>query len=81
MFLIKKRLKDAQYLITNLIIVKIAKFKIRTLPFLFNFFELKERAHIRRKINSQRSVYMRNQYYYCFDLAKIRVVQARTTKH
>ena len=26
------------------------QFKIRMLPYLFDFFELKERAHIRRKI-------------------------------
>ena len=55
----------------------VCQFKIGTLPFLFDFFELKERAHIRRKINSQRKVYIykyiRNQYYYYFDLAKMRV--------
>ena len=28
------------------------------LPFLFDFFELKERAYIRRKINSQRKVFI-----------------------
>ena len=33
------------------------QFKIRTLPFLFDFFEIKERAPIRRKNNSQRKVF------------------------
>ena len=27
----------------------VCQFKVRTLPFLFDFFELKQRAHIRRK--------------------------------
>ena len=50
--------------------------------FLFDIFELKEKDHIRRKIHSEKSVYMRNKcYYYYFDLAKIRVGWARTTKN
>ena len=52
-----------------------------SLPFLFDFFELKEKYHIRRQINSQKkSVYMRNQSYFYFYLAKIKVGQVGTTK-
>ena len=36
----------------------VCQFKIRMLPFLFDFFELKERAHIRRKINNQRKLFI-----------------------
>ena len=35
---------------------------------LFDFFELKGKDHLRRKINSKKSAYMRHQHYY-FDLA------------
>ena len=45
-----------------------------SLPFLFDFFQLKEKDHIGRKMN----VYMRNHFYY-FDLAKIRVSRGHTT--
>ena len=42
---------------------------------------LKEKDQIRRIINSKkRNIYMRNQYYY-FDLTRIRVGQAHTTKN
>ena len=44
--------------VKKLVLRLVCQFKIRTLPFLFNFFELKERARIRRKINSQRKVFI-----------------------
>ena len=45
------------------------------------FFNLKEKDYIRRNINSKkRNIYVWNQYYYYFDLPKIRVSQAHTTK-
>ena len=51
--------------------------------FLFYVFycNLKEKDHIKEIINSKkRNIYMRNKYYYYFDLPKIRVGLARTTK-
>ena len=48
---------------------------------LFEFFKLKEKDLTRRKINSKKIVYMRNQCFNHFDLPKIRVTRARTTKH
>ena len=51
-----------------------------SLPFLFNYFELKKK-HIRRKINRKKNVYMSNQCYYYFDLPKIKVGQAHTIKN
>ena len=51
-----------------------------SLPFLFDFFESKEKYRIRRKINIQKRVYMTNQDYYS-DLAKIRVDRAHRTKN
>ena len=57
-----------------------------TMPSALNFCyvfycNLKEKAHIRRSINSKKkNVCMRNHSYY-FDLPKIRVDRARTTKN
>ena len=47
----------------------------------FPFFKLKEKDYIKRKIHSEKIVYMKNQCYYYFDLPKIRVGQVRTTKN
>ena len=52
------------------------KRKIMTWP----YYDLKEKYHIRRKINCERTVCLWNQYYY-FDLPKIRVCWACTTKY
>ena len=47
------------------------------LPFLIDFFKLKEKIHIRQKISSRKIIYMRNQYYYYyFVLPKISIGQA-----
>ena len=43
--------------VKKLMLCLLYQFKIRTLLFLFGFFELKERVCIRRKINSQRKVF------------------------
>ena len=49
--------------------------------FMLFYCNLKEKDHIRRIIKSKnRNIYKWNQYYYYFDLPKIRVGRARTTK-
>ena len=46
------------------------------------FCNLKENDHIRRNENSKkRNVYLGNQYYYYFDLPKVRVGRACTTEN
>ena len=52
------------------------------LNFVFIYFVATEKKKIRRSINSNnKNIYAWNQHYYYFDLPKIRVGQARTTKN
>ena len=57
---------------------------VKCTKFLFSYvlyWNLKEKHHVSRNINGKkRKVYIWSQCYYYFDLPKIRVGQARTTK-
>ena len=62
---------------------EIQQYKVHEI-FVFHVFfrNLKEEDHIKRNINSKkRNVCIGNQYYYYFDLPKIRVCRAGTTKN
>ena len=49
---------------------RVSTFKNKSkITFFFDFCKLKEKDRIRKKIDFQKSVYLKNQYY--FDLAKI----------
>ena len=51
-----------------------------SLPFLFNYFELKKKTY-QKKNKQKKNVYMSNQCYYYVDLPKIKVGQAHTIKN
>ena len=64
----------------NLCYVWFAKKNERFVIFCLTFSNQKKIHQIKRKIHSKKNFYMTNQYYYYFDLPKIIVSWAHTTK-